>query len=123
MPFRQVLQVGHRAFDFGASDCCEGLLGCKKGSSATTIAAMSQASNYAAPEPITPPQKPEISLVQGWEAYLTDIEQRLGPYVAHREPRQRAMNYLHGLLNPAERKNSWQLAEVSVDPTPYGFQH
>jgi SRSO17 transposase len=27
------------------------------------------------------------------------------------------------LLSPAERKNSWQLAEVSGDTTPDGFQH
>jgi SRSO17 transposase len=33
------------------------------------------------------------------------------------------MSYLAGLLSPAERKNSWQLAEMSGDPNPYGFQH
>jgi SRSO17 transposase len=33
------------------------------------------------------------------------------------------MAYLRGLLSPAERKNSWQLAEVSGDTTPDGFQH
>jgi SRSO17 transposase len=33
------------------------------------------------------------------------------------------MAYLAGLLSPAERKNSWQLAEISGDPNPYGFQH
>ena len=27
------------------------------------------------------------------------------------------------MLSPAERKNSWQLAEISGDPNPYGFQH
>ena len=32
------------------------------------------------------------------------------------------MAYGRGLLSPAERKTSWQLAEVSGDPTPYGFQ-
>jgi SRSO17 transposase len=30
---------------------------------------------------------------------------------------------VRGLLSPAERKNSWQLAEVSGDATPYAFQH
>jgi SRSO17 transposase len=30
---------------------------------------------------------------------------------------------LRGLLSPAERKNSWQLAEISGDATPYAFQH
>ena len=65
----------------------------------------------------------EISAVQGGTAYLTDIERRLAPYFERAEPRQRAMAYLRGLLSPAERKNSWQLAEVSGDATPYGFQH
>jgi SRSO17 transposase len=56
-------------------------------------------------------------------AYLADIERRLAPYFERAEPRQRAMAYLRGLLSPAERKNSWQLAEVSGDTTPYGLQH
>lgn len=63
------------------------------------------------------------SAVQGGRAYLADVEQRLAPYFARSEPRQRAMAYLQGLLSPAERKNSWQLAEVMGDATPYGFQH
>ena len=66
---------------------------------------------------------PDIAVVQGGAAYLNDIERRLAPYFERAEPRQRAMAYLHGLLSPAERKNSWQLAEASGDTTPYGFQH
>jgi SRSO17 transposase len=54
---------------------------------------------------------------------LADIERRLTPYFARAEPRQRALAYLRGLLSPAERKNSWQLAEISGAATPYGFQH
>ena len=54
---------------------------------------------------------------------MGDIERRLAPYFARAEPRQRALAYLQGLLSPAERKNSWQLAEVSGAATPYGFQH
>lgn len=65
----------------------------------------------------------DISAVQGGAAYLSDIERRLAPYFERSEPRQRAMAYLRGLLSPAERKNSWQLAEVSGDTTPYAFQH
>jgi SRSO17 transposase len=61
--------------------------------------------------------------IQGGLAYLADVEQRLGPYFARTEPRRRAMSYLRGLLSAAERKNSWQLAEISGDATPYGFQH
>ena len=65
----------------------------------------------------------DASVVPGGAAYLHDIERRLASYFERTEPRQRAMAYLRGLLSPAERKNSWQLAEVSGDTTPYAFQH
>src|SRR6266511_4562077 len=74
-------------------------------------------------EPSTAPQNRDALAVQGGVAYLNDIERRLAPYFERAEPRQRAMAYLRGLLSPAERKNSWQLAEVSGDTTPYSFQH
>jgi SRSO17 transposase len=61
--------------------------------------------------------------VQGGMTYVTDIERRLAPYFARAEPRQRVMAYRRGLLSPAERKHSWQVAEVSGDATPYGVQH
>src|SRR3712207_7312900 len=61
--------------------------------------------------------------VQRWAEALTEVDQRIGPWFARAEARHRAMAYLQGLLSPAERKNSWQLAEVVGDPTPYGFQH
>jgi SRSO17 transposase len=73
--------------------------------------------------PTLPTTDEAARLVQGGLAYLTDIERRLAPYFERAEPRQRAMAYLRGLLSPAERKNSWQLAEMSGDLTPYGFQH
>jgi SRSO17 transposase len=65
----------------------------------------------------------DVPVVQGGTAYVADIERRLAPSFARAEPRQRAMAYLRGLLSPAERKNSWQVAEVSGDTTPDGFQH
>jgi SRSO17 transposase len=74
-------------------------------------------------EPATSPLDQDVPAVQGGAAYLADIERRLAPYFARAEPRQRAMAYLRGLLSPAERKNSWQLAEVSGDATPYAVQH
>jgi SRSO17 transposase len=74
-------------------------------------------------ESTTAPTEQEVSAIQGWATYLTDVEQRLGPYFARVESRQRAMSYLDGLLSPAERKNSWQLAEICGEPTPYGFQY
>ena len=71
----------------------------------------------------TAPTTQEISVVQGWAASVTDLAQRLGPYFARAETRQRVMTYLRGLLSPAERKNSWQLAEISGAATPDGFQY
>jgi hypothetical protein len=44
-------------------------------------------------------------------------------HFARSEVRQRARDYLHGLLSGAERKNGWQLAEVAGNATPYGLQH
>src|SRR2546430_13799120 len=74
-------------------------------------------------EPSAPVVDQDVSAVRGGAAYLSDIERRLAPYFERAEPRQRAMAYVRGLLSPAERKNSWQLAEVSGDTTPYAFQH
>ena len=61
--------------------------------------------------------------VRGGPAYFADLTRRLAPYFARAESRQRAVAYVQGLLSPVERKNSWQLAEVSGEPTPYGFQY
>ena len=63
------------------------------------------------------------SLIEGGMAYLADIARRLAPYFARSESRQRALAYLRGLLSSAERKNSWQVAEVCGEPNPYGFQY
>jgi SRSO17 transposase len=69
----------------------------------------------------TPDEAPHA--VQGGLAYMADLERRLAPYFERAEPRRRALAYLRGLLSPAERKNSWQLAEISGEATPYAFQH
>ena len=61
--------------------------------------------------------------IQVWDQYWTDIERRIGPLFPRSEPHQRAMAYLAGLLSSAQRKNSWQLAEIMGDSTPYAFQH
>ena len=70
-----------------------------------------------------PPRDETASTVQGGLAYLAGIAGRLAPHFARSESRQRAMAHLRGLLSPAERKNSWQFAEVSGDATPYAIQH
>jgi len=63
------------------------------------------------------------STMAGGQAYLADVARRLAPYFARLESRQRAQAYLQGLLSAAERKNSWQLAEVCGESTPCGFQY
>jgi SRSO17 transposase len=81
--------------------------------------------NHAPTTLPTPPAATDdgASTAQGGLAYVADMARRLAPYFARAEPRQRALAYVRGLLSPAERKNSWQLAEVSGAATPYGFQH
>ena len=61
--------------------------------------------------------------VQVWDLYWAEIERLIGSLYARSDARARAMSYLAGLLSPAERKNSWQLAEQSGVSNPYGFQH
>jgi len=61
--------------------------------------------------------------VQVWNRSWAEIERRIGPLVARSDARARAMSYLAALLSPAERKNSWHLAEQSGSPNPDGFQH
>ena len=71
------------------------------------------------------PAPTDVDLVdiQVWNQYWAELERRIGPLFARSEARSRASAYLAGLLSPAERKNSWQLAEIAGDTTPYGFQH
>lgn len=71
------------------------------------------------------PEAHELDLldVKVWTVYWGDIERHIGSLFARSEARARAMAYLAGLLSPAERKNSWQLAEIAGDTTPYAFQH
>ncbi len=72
-----------------------------------------------------PPELTELDLldIEVWRLYWGEIERRIGPVFARSEARSRAMAYLTGLLSPVERKNSWQLAEITGSATPYGFQH
>jgi SRSO17 transposase len=69
------------------------------------------------------PGDQDVPAVLGGAAYVAALARRLAPYCERAEPRQRAMAYGRGLLSPAERTNSWQLADGSGDPTPYAFQH
>jgi SRSO17 transposase len=63
------------------------------------------------------------STIAGGQAYLADVARRLAPYFTRSQSRPRVMAYLRGLLSEAERKNSWQVAEICGESTPYGFQY
>jgi SRSO17 transposase len=71
----------------------------------------------------TPSADLDLLDVQMWKLYWTEMERRIGSAFARSDARARAMSYLAGLVSPAERKTSWQLAEISGAPNPYGFQH
>jgi SRSO17 transposase len=69
------------------------------------------------------PQTVDRKMVRSWTEELEAVGDRLSVHFARSEVRQRAQDYLRGLLSEAERKNSWQLAEVAGNATPYGIQH
>ena len=70
-----------------------------------------------------PPVALELPDVQLWNVYWGHIQRRTAPIFARSDSRERAMAYLAGLLSAAERKNSWQLAEICGHANPYAFQH
>jgi SRSO17 transposase len=67
--------------------------------------------------------QPTAEQVAGWADELTAVGERIGRHFARREPRDRAVGFVRGLLSTTERKNGWQLAEWLGDPTPDGVQH
>jgi SRSO17 transposase len=69
------------------------------------------------------PQTVDRKTVRSWSRELDALGELIAPRFARSEVRERAQAYLRGLLSGAERKNSWQLAEVAGDATPYGLQH
>jgi len=58
-----------------------------------------------------------------WTNLFDSLCERIGPYFARSETRERGKAYLRGLLSPIERKNGWQLAEEAGLPTPYAMQY
>jgi SRSO17 transposase len=64
----------------------------------------------------------EIEDGERWAGELRVLHTRLSPYFERSEPRQRAINYLRGLLSDVPRKNGWQLAEQAGERTPDGMQ-
>ena len=64
-----------------------------------------------------------LATVREWTLWLTAVERRIGAQCTRREARWHAGAYLRGLLSPVERKNSWQIAAINGETTPYGVQH
>jgi hypothetical protein len=62
-------------------------------------------------------------VARSWTEELEEVGRRIAARFARSEARERARDYLLGLLSGAERKNGWQLAEVAGNTTPYGLQH
>ena len=69
------------------------------------------------------PQTVDRKMVRSWTEELEAVDERLSAHFARSEVRERAQDYLRGLLSETERKNGWQLAEVAGNATPYGIQH
>src|SRR4051794_25031410 len=67
--------------------------------------------------------RPTAAQVGEWADEIAVVGELIGDRFARREPRQRAIGYVRGLLSGTERKNGWQLAEHLGDPTPDGVQH
>ena len=63
------------------------------------------------------------TIVRSWQSYREEVTKRLEPHFRRPETRQRVKSYLDGLLSNIQRKNSWQLAEMAGNSTPYGLQH
>ncbi len=68
-------------------------------------------------------QTVDRKMVRSWTEELEEVDERIAARCARSEVRERAQDYLRGLLSAAERKNGWQLAEVAGNATPYGLQH
>ncbi len=60
--------------------------------------------------------------VKGWAGDFEGMWSGVEPCFARRDLRRRAQAYVRGLLGPADRKNSWQVAEHAGNATPHSFQ-
>lgn len=56
-----------------------------------------------------------------WAAALEALFRRIRPHFKTEQTFDRAKAYLQGLLSSTERKNTWQLAELLGDKTPYAL--
>jgi SRSO17 transposase len=64
----------------------------------------------------------ENSLISQWGDRFNRLWERLAGHFGRSEPRERAQQYMLGLLSNAARKNSWQLAETMHEDGPQRMQ-
>jgi len=65
----------------------------------------------------------ERRTMKQWPQAFEEIENRIHHLFAQYQSRERAIQYIKGLLSPVERKNSWQLAEAAGEKDPYKIQY
>ena len=53
---------------------------------------------------------------------LNELAERVGSFFARPEPRLQAMRYVAALLSKGRRKNSWRIAEIAGDLSPWRTQ-
>ena len=68
-------------------------------------------------------EEQEQRRVKQWPKAFDEIENRIDHVFAQYQSRERAIQYIKGLLSPVERKNSWQLAEAAGEKDPYKIQY
>src|SRR5258708_29843665 len=64
----------------------------------------------------------EDSLISSWREKLNRVVERMARYFSRSEPRERAQQYMVGLLSNAQRKSSWQVAEITHEDGPQRMQ-
>lgn len=72
--------------------------------------------------PVIPAAPVSLAQIATWSDDLAALHARIAPRFVRAEVRARAGRYLAGLLEPVERRNGWQLAEVLGETTPDGVQ-
>jgi SRSO17 transposase len=68
------------------------------------------------------PDAATAAVLADGEPELAALCERIAPRFVREEVRQRLPRYLGTLLAPVERRNGWQIAEQSGEPTPDGVQ-
>ncbi|MHA6765427.1 IS701 family transposase [Streptacidiphilus sp. PAMC 29251] len=63
-----------------------------------------------------------VEQVESWSEGIAGFHARFARHFGRSEPRERALDYLNGLLAPLERKNGWTVAEQVGQVRPDGVQ-